>query len=83
MNKGCIRISEKAHKEMWSDIYIFMKYFRPTHIENRTYEGIWLFYGESNQFDELQEGEIVPEYDVVFTRFDEGGYDVKFHRKNV
>lgn len=48
MNKGFIKISNHVYHELWDDIYILFKDFRPTHIEFRHWENdIWYFYGES------------------------------------
>ena len=68
MKSGFIKISNGVYENMWSDIYILFKDFRPTHIEFRPWENdIWYLYGVSDLFDEVKEGESVPQYDVIFT----------------
>ena len=68
MNPGFIIITDEVYKQMWSTIYIFMRDFRPTHIEFRPLENnVWYMYGESDSFDPIKEGEAVPQYDVVFS----------------
>jgi hypothetical protein len=81
MNKGFIKISDVLYKEDWSSLYIFMKDFRPTHIEFRHWENdIWYMYGVSEKFDPLKEAEAVPQYDVLFTRQENGTLTYEFKR---
>ena len=69
MNKGFIKISDQLYREEWGTLYIFMKDFRPTHIEFRHWENdIWYMYGVSEKFDIVNEGENIPQYDVIFTK---------------
>ncbi len=69
MNKGFIKISNDVYVKMWGTLYIIFKDFRPTHIEFRHWENdIWYFYGTSDLFDEVKEGDIIPQYDVLLTR---------------
>lgn len=64
---------------MWGSIYILFKDFRPNHIEFRHWENNkWYFYGESDLFDEVKEGEVVPQYDVLFTECEDKSYTYKF-----
>ncbi len=82
MRKGIIKITDKVYKTQWADIYIFFMYFRPTHIEFRHWENdVWVLYGESEFFDEINEGEAIPVYDVVFTRLFNGKLGFKFERR--
>jgi hypothetical protein len=68
MKRGIIKISDILYKEDWSIISEIFKDFRPTHIEFRHWENdIWYLFGESEMFDEVKEGEKVPEYTVIFT----------------
>lgn len=81
MRKGYIKISDTLCKKMWNELYIFMKDFRPTHIEFRHWENnIWYMYGESDKFDELKEGDAVPQYEVVFTSQPDNTYTYEFVR---
>jgi hypothetical protein len=81
MRKGYIKCSDILIKEMWQDVYVFFKDFRPTHIEFRHWENdVWYFYGVSELFDELTEGEVLPQYDVTFTRHNDGSITYKFER---
>ena len=81
MKKGFIKISDALYKEAWSDIYIFFKDFRPTHIEFRHWENdMWYLYGVSELFTELKEGDAVPQYDVEFTKHQDGSLTFVFKR---
>ena len=72
MNQGYIRISDDIYRNEWGKIWIFMQDFLPIHIEYRHWENnIWYLYGFSEYFDELQEGEAVPQYDLIFFRENE------------
>jgi len=83
MNKGLIKISDVMYKQDWHILYIFMKDFRPTHIEFRHWENdIWYMYGVSDHFDVLKEGDLVPQYDIVFTKQGNGSLAYKFQRVN-
>lgn len=69
MKRGFIKMTKDIYENMWSELYIFFKDFRPTHIEFRHWENdIWYLYGVSDLFDEIKEGEVLPQYDVIFTR---------------
>lgn len=79
MNKGFIKISNQLYTESWSYFYIFMKDFRPTHIEFRHWENdIWYMYGVSDKFRPLKEGEAVPQYDVEFITHPDGSLTCEF-----
>ena len=78
--RGFIRFTD-AHKGDWNKLYIFFKDFRPTHIEFRHWENdVWYFYGVSPLFDEVAEGEAVPQYDVIFTRHEDDTLTYNFQR---
>lgn len=65
MNKGIIKITDVLYKEEYNTISGIFKYFRPTHIELRHWENdVWYFYGESDLFENIIEGEIIPFYFV-------------------
>jgi hypothetical protein len=79
MNKGFIKISNHVYHELWDEIYILFKDFRPTHIEFRHWENdIWYLYGESKFFKPLKEGDAIPQYDVSFTRHNDGSITYQF-----
>lgn len=81
MKRGIIKISDTLYKKEWPLISEIFKYFRPTHIEFRHLENdIWHLFGESDLFDEVVEGEKVPEYEVVFTRHPDKSYKIEFHK---
>lgn len=81
MNKGLVKISNELYVNDWETIYIFMKDFRPTHIEFRHWENdTWYMYGISKMFDELKEGDAVPQYDVIFTQHGNKEITYKFKR---
>lgn len=67
MAKGIIKINHEIYLNDWDVICIIFKNFRPTHIVFRHWENdMWYFYGESEMFEALKEGEKIPEYDVQF-----------------
>lgn len=67
MRKGYIKITDHLYSNMYDSISELFKYFRPTHIEFRYCENdMWYLYGQSEFFDEIKEGEPVPQYDVSF-----------------
>jgi len=81
MKRGFIKCSNQLITEDWKDLYIFFKDFRPTHIEFRHWENdAWYFYGVSDLFDDLKEGDAVPQYDVVFTKNDDKSLTYKFEK---
>lgn len=81
MKRGFIKCSDKLIKDEWQHLYIFFKDFRPTHIEFRHWENdVWYFWGVSELFEELKEGDAVPQYDVLFTKHDDGSLTYKFER---
>ena len=70
MNKGFIKISDVLYRNEWEMVSLLFKYFRPTHIEFKHWENdVWVLYGESGLFEELKEGEKIPQYDAIFTTF--------------
>jgi len=67
--KGFIRITDQLYKENWLDIAPIFKDFKPFHIEFRPQENdIWYFYGYSEKFEQVNEGERIPEYEVIITK---------------
>jgi hypothetical protein len=81
MKKGFIKISDTLYKDSWKDLYIFLKDFRPTHIEFRHWENdIWYLYGISDLFDELKAGDAVPQYDVMFSKHEDNPLTYEFKR---
>ena len=82
-NKGLIKITNELINQDWTTIYVLFEYFRPTYIEFRYWENdIWYFYGVSELFDELKEGENVPHYDVIFTNNKDQKSTIQFKRIN-
>lgn len=81
MNKGLIKISNELYTQHWYIIHVFMKDFRITHIEFRHLENdIWYLYGESDKFEPINEGEKIPQYDVIFTISPGSGVSYEFKR---
>jgi len=81
MNKGLVKISNELYVNDWDRIYFFMKDFRPTYIEFRHWENdIWYIYGISKMFDELKEGDAIPQYDIIFTQHENNDITYKFER---
>jgi len=68
MNKGLIKISNEIYCNQWDLISIIFESFRPINIEFRHWENnIWYLWGISEKFRKLDEGEKIPEYEVIFT----------------
>ena len=81
MNKGLVKISNECYVNDWAKLHIFMKDFRPTHIEFRHWENnTWYMYGVSEMFEELKEGDAVPNYNVIFTQHENKTITYKFKR---
>ena len=81
MNKGLVKISNECYVNDWGKLYLFMKDFRPTHIEFRHWENnTWYMYGVSEMFEELKEGDAVPNYNVIFTQHENKTITYKFKR---
>ena len=81
MKKGFIKVSDILIKQDWGKLYIFFKDFRPTYIEFRHWENdTWHYYGVSELFDELKEGEQVPQYEVIFTSHPDSSLTYEFKR---
>lgn len=79
--RGFIKCSDALIKQDWKYLYVFFKDFRPTHIEFRHWENdIWYFYGVSEKFETVKEGECVPQYDVVFTKQENGELLYEFNK---
>jgi len=69
MNRGLIKVTDQVLNHHWDLFRLIFKDFRPTHIEFRHWEGdLWYYYGVSKLFDEVKEGEIIPEYLATFTQ---------------
>ena len=67
MKKGVIRISNEVYNDCWIAVADIFKEFKPNHIEFRHWENdLWYFYGTSESFDIVNEGEIIPFYEVLF-----------------
>lgn len=68
MKHGYIEISDTAYKNNWNMIAQIFKDFKPFYIEQRHSEDEhWTFWGECDLFDEIQEHQLTPRYEVVFT----------------
>jgi hypothetical protein len=80
-NRGLIKISDIVYSEHWKDLYVFMRDFRPTHIEFRFWDNnMWYMWGVSDKFDALKEGDQIPAYTVEFTRQADGSFTYEFVR---
>lgn len=80
--KGIIRISKDSYDNCWGLIHMLFKEFKPYHIEFSVYENdMYRFYGYSENFDPLEEGGVIPFYDVIFTLIEEGSYSFRFEKK--
>ena len=83
MKKGFIKITDFLYKKEYAVISQIFTDFRPTHIEFRHWENdVWYIYGESECFDEVIEGEVIPQYEVIFKTRLEGGHYHEFRKFN-
>lgn len=84
MNKGVIKITDALIKNDWHAIYPIFESFKPTHIEFRHWENdIWYYYGVSEFFDEIKEGESIPQYyiEIETSKSENRPFDFKFIRQ--
>lgn len=79
MRKGLIKISDPVYNGLWSDIWIIFKDFRPLHIEFRHWENdTWYLIGECTMFENIEDGDSIPEYTATFTRKEDGLHTYNF-----
>jgi len=80
MNKGLIKVTDQVLKSHWDKFRLIFKDFRPTHIELRHWENdLWYYFGVSDKFDEVKEGELIPEY-IVIIKTDEDKVTYTFEK---
>lgn len=87
MKKGFVRITDFLYKNDYEAVKILFSNFRPTYIEFRYWENdVWYLYGESELFEELKEGQLIPEYSfIIDTDIDVNGfrsYKLRFEKNN-
>ncbi len=71
LKRGLIKATDEFVMNNWYDFALVLKDFRITHVEYRHWEGnLWYYYGVSEFFDDIKEGETIPEYTVEFNRID-------------
>jgi len=71
MKRGLIRITKELYEQKYNVVCMIFKVFRPIHIEYRHWENdMYYIYGVSDNFKELPEASMTPEYDVIFTSHD-------------
>lgn len=81
MRKGLIKITNQLYEGEYHLVNAIFKRFRPVHIEFRYLENdMWYIFGLSDEFDILKEGEVVPTYDVIFTRDEFNNYTYEFKK---
>jgi len=79
MNKGVIRISKQLYNENYDIVCLIFKDFKPLHIENEHWNiGDYVIYGESYLFDVVKEGEVIPNYTVIFQKIEDDSYIYNF-----
>ena len=83
MNKGYIKISHELYVNQWKEIHPIIKEFRQTHIKKDSVNNIWLVYGVSKMFDELKEGDEVPEYRLILCWDKNKTMTYEFIRENI
>ena len=70
---GVIVVHNDFIEDNWDCLKIIFDKIKPIKIvRDNLYKGVWrdisVYYCESELFNEIQEGEDVPEYSIVFTR---------------
>jgi hypothetical protein len=81
MRKGYFEISDEMYTKDWDILSQIFKDFRPIHIEfNHWNRNIWVIVGVSDKFDEVEEDEPIPQYEVIFTRHPYDQYTYVFKR---
>ncbi len=79
MKKGLIRITRTFYTlENIGLLSIIFSRFIPFEIERKWHEESFLLYGESAEFEEVKEGEKIPQYDCLFTRHEDGSHTLEF-----
>ena len=76
--KGIIRISSQLYEKDYKMIAQLFSFFKISFVEPRPYhDSDWVFYGESELFEEVAKGGKIPEYSATFIK-EEGNDDYKF-----
>ena len=78
MKKGYFIISSQLYQDYWDEIAVIFQVFKPEEI-HRKY-GDWVFYGESELFEPLKEGEMAPQYEILFVRDEDENVTYTFKR---
>lgn len=65
-NKGKIRISTQIVEECPDMMFCMLSVFIPVLIEHQFNDIYYTYYGYCEHFDEIKEGEEIPEYDITF-----------------
>ena len=80
MKRGYIKITDELYKD-WELVYPVFKNAKPIHIEFRHWENdMWYIYCEGDIFEELNEGEQIPQYEVIFSDAHKGAFTYTFKR---
>jgi len=83
MKAGKIKISRTyindVRRSEISDLYLVFNQFIPVYIQDNPMDEQLIYWGYSNQFDDIKEGEVVPLYDVILTTNDTGA-TIEFKR---
>lgn len=76
--RGLIKVSNELYEDEYDIISIIFKDFRPIHIAFHFWDNnTWHIHGVSELFEEVEEGCVVPQYDVIFTTHqNEGDFSV-------
>lgn len=79
--KGVIKVSNYFYENEYEIIKEIFKYFQPTHIEFRYWENsTWWFYGVSELFEEVAEGNPIPQYDAIFTNIGNNQHELSIKK---
>jgi len=79
VRQGIIRMSNDIYQNNWKQIYMMFSEFRPAYIEFRHWDNnTWYFYGQSEHFEAIQEGQSLPFYVVSFIKNEDETVTMKF-----
>jgi len=76
--KGLVCISRGFIENNKDELLALFSKFIPVHIENNLLENQLKYFGYSNEFRSIKQGEIAPKYDVLFTRCEDESLKIEF-----
>ena len=73
MKRGIISVSNDIYTNRYDLAKIIFNYMKPIRIDFEYWNGnVWRFVGESDLFDEIKEGESIPNYDAMLKTKEDG-----------